>query len=85
MISDQLLERIQSLPEGYTRVHFEGKSYGLTKTTFNEGKSFKIYAAELKGTDFISLNIYLTKKAPLLKPCEMPAEKVITFLEQMAL
>ena len=29
---------------------------------------------------FISLNFYQTQKEDLLKPCEMPAEKVVRFL-----
>ena len=51
--------------------------------SFNQGKSFKVYAKELEGSDFISLNYYLTKKDNYLKPCEMPAEKVIHFLEEV--
>lgn len=47
---------------------------------FNNGKSFKIYAEELGGNDFISLNYYITKTSEKLKPCEMPEEKVIYFL-----
>jgi len=82
---DEILRQIQSFPEGYTTVHFQGKTYGLTKETFNSGKSFKVYASELQGIDFISLNLYVTKKGILLKPCEMTAEKVISFLQQMEL
>lgn len=52
---------------------------------FNQGKSYKIYAKELKGNDFISLNYYITSNTELLKPCEMPKEKVIHFLENIEL
>ena len=59
---------------------FEGRTYGLTKSVFNEGRSFKVYAEELGGSDFISLNYYCTGSGQLLKPCEMPPEKVTAFL-----
>lgn len=75
-----LLEKIQKLPNGYSEVKYENKKYGLTKSEFNHGKSFKIYAEELGGTDIISLNYYITNSKEFLKPCEMPKEKVINFL-----
>jgi len=38
-------------------------------------------AKELGGNDFISGNYYRSVGEGLLKPCEMPAEKVIDFVE----
>jgi hypothetical protein len=84
-LKDSLLHIIETIPEGYRTVLFEGKKYGLTKTTFTNGKSYKIYAEELQGTDFVSLNYYLTTTSELLKPCEMLAEKVTRFLKEMEL
>ncbi|MFS4492225.1 peptide methionine sulfoxide reductase [Maribacter sp. 2308TA10-17] len=78
-----VLEKIQSLPEGYSEGKYLDKRYGISKTTFNDGKSFKVYAEELGGTDFISLNYYCTASEGLLKPCEMPEEKVIAFLKNV--
>jgi len=37
-------------------------------------------AQELGGPDYVSLNLYTLKDGPRLYPCEMPAEKVISFL-----
>ncbi len=71
--------------EGYTEGIYNNKKYGLTKTTFNKGKSIKFYAKELGGKDFISLNYYITKSKELLKPCEMPEKKVIHFLNNVKL
>jgi peptide-methionine (S)-S-oxide reductase len=76
-----LLQRIQQLPLGYAEVWYENVKYGVTKSVFNQGKSFKVYAEELGGTNFISLNYYCTSQQEILKPCEMPAQKVIHFLE----
>ena len=75
-----VLDRISLLPIGYVEVLFEQKKYGVTRSDFNQGKSIKIYAKELAGNDFISLNYYITSDKELLKPCEMPSEKVVQFL-----
>jgi peptide-methionine (S)-S-oxide reductase len=76
-----LLERIQHLPLGYSEVWYENAKYGVTKSVFNHGKSYKVYAEELGGNNFISLNYYCTSQREILKPCEMPSQKVIHFLE----
>jgi len=77
----KLLKRIQQLPLGYSEVYYNTKKYGVTKSEFNHGKSYKIFAEELGGNNFISLNYYITSQDEILKPCEMPQEKVIHFLE----
>ncbi len=78
-----LLEYINNIQEGYSEGTYNDKKYGMTKTIFNKGKSLKVYAEELGGTDFISLNYYLTKTKDLLKPCEMQEQKVIHFLQNV--
>lgn len=76
----EIQQKLQQIPIGYSEVHYEGKRYGLSRTDFNNGKSLKIYAKELGGNGFISFNYYMTTKKNLLKPCEMPIEKVIQFI-----
>ncbi len=76
----KLLERLQIIPEGFSKVLYSGNTYGVTKTIFNQGKSYKLYAKDLAGTNFISCNYYAGIKNSL-KPCEMSAEKVLHFLE----
>lgn len=78
-----MLNYIQNIPEGYSEGLFEGKKYGITKETFTGGKSFKIYGKELQGNNFISLNYYITSRKEILKPCEMPEEKVVYFLKNV--
>jgi len=78
-----MLEYLNSIPEGYSIAYFQNKKYGLSKTIFNHGYSIKIYAEELAGNDFISLNFYITKHKNYLKPCEMPMQKVIKFLKEV--
>lgn len=67
--------------EGAYDVNYEKRRYLLTKSTKLEGALIKLYAHELGGRNFISLNYYTNKQ--LLKPCEMPAEKVISFILNM--
>ena len=67
-------------PEGYCVAVYRGVTYGVTKTTSLGGRSSKLYGEELGGTDFVSLNWYLTSRGEALKPCEMPAAKVLDFL-----
>ena len=57
-----------------------GKTYGVSRSDFNQGKSLKVYAEELGGKDFISFNLYLTSEKNLLKACEMPDQKVVDFI-----
>ncbi len=80
-----IFEKIQQLPEGYSEVMYEGKKYGLSRTTFNAGKSIKVFADQLGGKDFISFNYYITKGNHHMKPCEMPQKKVIDFLSHCVL
>ena len=80
-----LSTKIKAIPLGYSSVLFRNKKYALTRTDFNKGKSIKVYAEELGGNDFISFNFYLSEKGEKLKPCEMPAQKVIDFLNNYLL
>jgi len=78
-----MLDHIKKIPEGYSQGIYKYRKYGITKTIFNDGDSFKIYGEELGGTNFISLNYYITKRKELIKPCEMTAQKVKHFLKNV--
>ena len=72
-----LLERV---PEGWTRVSYNGRTYGLARTTRAGGRSITISAEELGGNDLVSANVYRTVAADHLRACEMPTAKVLEFL-----
>ncbi len=72
--------RLLSLEDGAYDVYFNNIRYGLRKETLLNGKLIKLYAEELGGNDFVSLNYYPRTADGLLKPCEMPQEKVIAFV-----
>lgn len=75
------LDRFLALSSGYRSVIVDGKRYGLSIEISADGKRRKLYAEELGGNDHVSFNLYLLDgKEPLLKPCEMPAAKVIDFV-----
>ncbi len=71
---------VERVPEGWTRAIYNGRTYGLTRTTRADGRIITIYAEELGGTDLISANVYRTAAAVHLRACEMPTAKVLTFL-----
>lgn len=68
------------LPVGTFKGQSHGRRYIVSKSCFNNGHSWKLVAEELGGPDYISLNLYLLASGPRLFPCEMPTDKVITFV-----
>jgi len=79
----QALTRLNAWPEGAHRGISGGRIYMVVKTTFAQYRAIKLVAHELGGTDYISLNLYHLTSGPLLKPCEMPVEKVVQFLADL--
>nr|WP_286193733.1 hypothetical protein [Tropicibacter sp. R16_0] len=77
------MRRLAAWPEGTTRGTSGGRNYVVSKTSFAEGRSVKLAATELGGSDYISLNVYDLRRGPLLKPCEMPEQKVVVFLADL--
>lgn len=75
--------KLHALKDGAYDVFFKKQRYLLRKETQLKGKLIKLYAEELGGNNFISLNYYPTIKGGLLKPCEMPEEKVIGFVLEL--
>ena len=68
-------------PEGGYGGTYEGRRYRITKTLMATGRSQKLEAEELGGNDYISFNLYrLADGSALLKPCEMPEDKVVAFV-----
>ena len=71
---------VDALPEGWSEVTYAGARYGLIKITHAGGRSSSVYAEQLGGADVVSANVYRTTYGAVLKPCEMPAAKVLDFL-----
>lgn len=71
---------LETLPDGTFTGWSRGRRYIVAKTAFCRGKSIKLVAEELGGSDYISLNFYHLQKGTRLFPCEMSARKVIAFV-----
>ena len=75
-----LLDRV---PDGWSVATYDGRRYAVTRTERAGGRALSVYAEELGGTDVVSANVYLTSEhGEQLRPCEMPAEKVLSFLRE---
>ena len=70
-----------ALPTGGYAGTFHGNRYRITKRQMSNGRSQKLEAEELGGPDYISFNLYrLASGQALLKPCEIPVDKVVEFV-----
>ena len=75
------LEKLQTLAAGYREMVYQGKKWGVTVERLSGDRQIKLYGEELGGSDHVSFNLYLpTSGKILLKPCEMPEEKVVKFV-----
>lgn len=79
VLAVEWLTALNTYPQGYSEAWFDGRRYGVTRHRHVQGRTETFYAERLGGQDVISCNVYHTH-VPLLKPCEMSAEKVIDFL-----
>lgn len=79
--NSDFLQRFDALPLGGYGVTYKGRRYRITKAQMAHGRSQKLEAEELGGNDYISFNLYRFENGQaLLKPCEMPEEKVVGFV-----
>lgn len=80
-IDPEFLAAFDTLPFGSYGGSVDGRRYRITKSKYASGRSQKLEAEELGGSDYISLNLYrLATGDALLKPCEMSEEKVRAFV-----
>lgn len=81
-VDPEFLDRFDRMPLGGYGANYEGRRYRVTKTQMAHGRSQKLEAEELGGTDYVSFNLYrLAGGDVLLKPCEMTEDKVIAFVQ----
>ena len=79
-MTQDFLTAFDALPLGSFKGQAHGRTYLVTRSNHADGKSQKLVAKELGGADYISLNLYRLASGARLKPCEMPAQKVIDFV-----
>lgn len=79
--TDAFTRAFFALPLGTFTGRAHDRRYVVSRQAMAENKSHKLVAHELGGGDFISLNLYQTRNSrALLRPCEMPAQKVVAFV-----
>ena len=60
---------------------YSARKWGVRVERRSGGRQIKLFGKERGGSDHVSFNLYLpTSGKVLLKPCEMPKEKVIDFV-----
>ncbi|MGI5191671.1 hypothetical protein ACQEVI_26255 [Promicromonospora sp. CA-289599] len=75
---------VVKIPEGWSSVRVSGQTWGVTRTTRANGKVVSISAERLSDAEQISANVWITTNGPVLKPCEVPADAVVSFLRAAA-
>jgi peptide-methionine (S)-S-oxide reductase len=82
---DQELDTLlRIIPEGWSRAEIAGQAWGVTRTTRAGGKVISVNAERLGDTEQLGANVWITSEGPVLRPCEVPAEKVMQFLRAAA-
>lgn len=76
----EFMQNLDALPTGYWRGVFRNAPWSMTLERSSDGRRLKLFGEHLGGDDHVSFNLYFVNGKPRLKPCEMPAEKVIDFV-----
>ena len=75
---------IRAIPEGWTRVQIAGHAWGITRTTRAGGKTISFDAERLGDTERLGANVWNTSEGAILRPCEVPEERVMQVLRDAA-
>ena len=78
---DAVAELLERVPEGWSEASYAGRRWSVTRTTRAAGRSASVWAEALDGSGVVSTNAYALADGWVLKPCEMPLEVVVDFLE----
>jgi hypothetical protein len=81
---NEVSELFDRVPVGWSLVVYDDRRYAVTRSEHGGGRSQSILAEALDGSDLVSANLYRLDGKDVLKPCEMPAQKVLAFLEGLA-
>ena len=73
----------QALPAGSFEALWQGRAYRAIRQPVAGARGWKLQAWERAGGDYISLNLYHLDKGPVLRPCEMSADKVEAFVKEL--
>jgi hypothetical protein len=72
---------LAAIPDGYGEGVYNGLRYGVIVRNSRDGRRTNLLARALAGGDLVSFNLYRPRSGVAsLRPCEMPAEKVVAFV-----
>jgi hypothetical protein len=81
LLKQEFESAFAAIPSGYGEGVYEGLRYGVTVRQSRDGKRISLFGRALPGGDVVSFNLYRLKSGEdSLRPCEMPAEKVVAFV-----
>jgi hypothetical protein len=81
LVEQDLHSVLAAISSGYGEGVYEGRRYGVAVRKSGDGKRISLFARALAGGDVVSFNLYRLKSGEdALRPCEMPAEKVVAFV-----
>ncbi|WP_216851103.1 hypothetical protein [Acidisphaera sp. L21] len=75
------LAALCAIPAGYSEGWFEGRRWGVTLHSSADGRRRWLYGKELGATKHVSFNLYSLAGGMVLRPCEMPTEQVLAFVQ----
>jgi hypothetical protein len=78
--ADPFRTALNLIPEGHSQGRYQGHRWRVEKTVHAAGRSVKLYAHDLAGPEFVSMNLYALASGDVVKPCEMPEAKVRAFV-----
>lgn len=75
---------LRAIPEGWSRAEIDGQAWGVTRVTRAGGRMISLNAERLGHSDQLGANVWITSDGPVLRPCEVPTDKVMRFLRAVA-
>lgn len=75
---------IRAIPEGWSRIQIDGQPWAMTRTTRADGRVISLDAERLGTSESLGANVWATSSGTVLRPCEVPEERVMTFLRAAA-
>lgn len=76
---------LANVPAGWSRHVMGDHSWGLSRVEHADGRSTTLTAEQLGTPLKFSANVWHTSRGLVLRPCEVPADVVINFLEKLPL
>lgn len=80
---DELGRLLARVPEGWTRFEIAGRPWAVSRVPRGDGRTVTLEAEQLGGAEAFGANVWLTSSGPVLRPCEVPAEKVLGLLRAL--